>query len=438
METVVGLDREALIAWYRLNRGRTEAWFDSVRPESYTARPIALRNPICFYEGHIPAFAVNTLLKGALGLPGIDPDLEVLFERGIDPEDESHVPAAASRWPSRSEIGRYAEAADRAIVDALANGDIEDDENPRTRRGLAAYTILEHEGMHQETLAYIWSRLAYDQKIRPAGVSDPILGLEPPTPHTVRIPEGRATLGADPEAFGWDNEFPRHVVEVPSFSLDAHSVTNRDFLEFVEAGGYGDDDLWGDEGFARDTEARYPVFWEMHRGRWFWRAQWGLLPLPMAWPVYVSHDEARAYARWKERRLMTEPEFHRAAYGTPSGAERLQPWGDEPPDATRGNFDGRHADPVPVGSYPGGQSAWGIHDLVGNGWEWTDTVFAPFPGFAPMATYPRYSADFFDGKHFVMKGASPATPKELVRRSFRNWFFGNYPYMYAKFRLASD
>ena len=93
---------------------------------------------------------------------------------------------------------------------------------------------------------------------------------------------------------------------------------------------------------------------------------------------------------------------------------------------------------MPVGSYPGGQSAWGIHDLVGNGWEWTDTVFAPFPGFAPMATYPRYSADFFDGKHFVMKGASPATPKELVRRSFRNWFFGNYPYMYAKFRLASD
>ena len=96
------------------------------------------------------------------------------------------------------------------------------------------------------------------------------------------------------------------------------------------------------------------------------------------------------------------------------------------------------ADPVPVGSFPRGQSAWGVHDLVGNGWEWTGSVFEGFPGFAPLPTYPLYSADFFDGKHWVMKGASPTTAKELVRRSFRNWFRGNYPYVYAKFRLASD
>ena len=100
MPTAVGLDRETLAAWYRRNRERTLALFDIVRPESYEARPIPLRNPICFYEGHIPAFSVNTLLKRGLGDPGIDADLEVLFERGIDPEDEGHVPSAASRWPS--------------------------------------------------------------------------------------------------------------------------------------------------------------------------------------------------------------------------------------------------------------------------------------------------------------------------------------------------
>jgi formylglycine-generating enzyme required for sulfatase activity len=143
------------------------------------------------------------------------------------------------------------------------------------------------------------------------------------------------------------------------------------------------------------------------------------LPLPLDWPVYVSQVEASAYARWKGRRLMTEPEFHRAAEGS-----------------TTGHFDFAGFDPIPVGSHP--PSAAGVFDLVGNGWEWTSTVFAPFEGFAPMRSYPEYSADFFDGRHYVMKGASPATARELVRPSFRNWFRGNYPYVYAKFRTAQD
>jgi formylglycine-generating enzyme required for sulfatase activity len=159
------------------------------------------------------------------------------------------------------------------------------------------------------------------------------------------------------------------------------------------------------------------------------------IPLPPDWPAYVSQAEASAYAAWKGRRVMTEPEFHRAAYGSPAG-ERAQPWGDAPADATRGHFDFAGFDPVPVGSCPAGASAWGIHDLVGNGWEWTSTIFAPFAGFTPMPSYPEYSAEFFDGLHYVMKGASPATANELVRRSFRNWFRGNYPYVYAKFRTA--
>jgi formylglycine-generating enzyme required for sulfatase activity len=133
---------------------------------------------------------------------------------------------------------------------------------------------------------------------------------------------------------------------------------------------------------------------------------------------------------------MTEAEYHRAAFGTPDGREHAFPWGDAAPDETRGNFGAVHWDPVPVGSYPSGVSAFGVHDLVGNGWEWTSSPFAPFPGFAPMASYPEYSADFFDEAHVVMKGASPATPVPLVRRSFRNWFRPHYPYVYATFRCA--
>jgi formylglycine-generating enzyme required for sulfatase activity len=180
----------------------------------------------------------------------------------------------------------------------------------------------------------------------------------------------------------------------------------------------------------------HPIFWVRRDGQWLWRGMFEETPLPASWPVYVSQAEASAYAQWKKRRLLTEPEFHRAAYATPAGEERRQPWGEAPPAAARGHFDFAGFDPVPVGSFPSGASAWGVHDLVGNGWEWTSTIFGPFDGFAPMASYPEYSADFFDGRHFVMKGASPATARELIRRSFRNWFRGNYPYVYAKFRTA--
>jgi formylglycine-generating enzyme required for sulfatase activity len=160
--------------------------------------------------------------------------------------------------------------------------------------------------------------------------------------------------------------------------------------------------------------------------------------LPESWPVYVSHAEADAYTRWRGQRLPTEGEFVRAAYGSENGGARPYPWGEAPFDPSRGNLDFRSWDPVPAGSRPAGASAWGVHDLVGNGWEWTSTIFEPFPGFRAMGSYPEYSADFFDGEHYVMKGASPVTARELVRPSFRNWFRPHYPYVYATFRGVRD
>jgi gamma-glutamyl hercynylcysteine S-oxide synthase len=154
------------------------------------------------------------------------------------------------------------------------------------------------------------------------------------------------------------------------------------------------------------------------------------IPLPLSWPVYVSYDDAAAYARSKGRRIMTEPEFHHAAYGTPSGDELAGP--------AVGHADFASWHPVPAGSRPAAVSPWGIYDLVGNGWEWASTVFAPFAGFEPMVSYPEYSAEFFDGQHYVLQGASPVTAKELIRRSFRNWFRPNYPYVYAKFRTVES
>jgi iron(II)-dependent oxidoreductase len=159
------------------------------------------------------------------------------------------------------------------------------------------------------------------------------------------------------------------------------------------------------------------------------------------WPVYVSQAEASAYARWAGKSLPTEAEWQRAAYGSVDGNARAYPWGNETPSAEFnkrfGNFDFRCWDPVPVNAFPEGQSAFGIHDMLGNGWEWTSTVFGPFPGFEPFPFYRGYSADFFDGKHFVMKGGSARTAACMLRPTFRNWFQAHYQYVYAGFRCVS-
>ena len=254
-----------------------------------------------------------------------------------------------------------------------------------------------------------------------------------------RSPAGCATLGVARGAttFGWDNEHPALSAQVPAFSIERHDVTNAQYLEFVEAGGYRESRWWAAEDWAWVGRERveHPLFWERDGVRWLWRGMFERVPLPLAWPVYVSHAEASAFARWRGVRLPTEAEFQRAAFGSPDG-ERRHPWGSDAPVAARGVFDFSSWDPEPAGTHPTGASAWGVEDLVGNGWEWTSTTFAPFPGFRPMASYPEYSADFFDGEHVVMKGASPATARELLRPTFRNWFRPRYPYVYATFRCA--
>jgi formylglycine-generating enzyme required for sulfatase activity len=408
----MALDREMLLRWFHDGRARTREVFAIPKPESYFDRPIPLRNPIVFYEGHLPAFNINTLIKLTLKQRGIDAGYEVLFERGIDPDSVDAAKPPTDQWPSRRCVQEYGAKADALIERVLTESPLGD--------GEAATAIMEHEQMHQETLMYMFHEMPYEKKIprAPFNVSGVVAGA-PARSGTQKIPAGIATLGQEGE-FGWDNEFPAHRVEVPEFEIDRYNVTNGEYL-----------------GYMRATGAGPPHFWARRDGQWYWRGMFELTPLPLDAPVYVTHDEASAFAQWLGKELPSEAQYHRAAFGTPSGEERLYPWGDEYPDATRGNFNFTNWDPVPVGSYPAGTSAWGVHDLVGNGWEWTSTIFDGFNGFRPMRSYPSYSIDFFDGQHYVLKGGSPATARDLVRRSFRNWFRPNYPYVYATFRCVS-
>lgn len=432
--------RSNLAQRYRRNRRRTRALFDLLAQDAYEAQPIALRLPFAFYEGHIPAFSVNTLVKRALGRRGVDDELERLFARGIDPADAGDAARFARRsWPSRDLVLAFSEAADALVLDCMEHADLESRSSPLLHRAQALYTVLEHESMHQETLTYLLHRLALHQKRSPTGYRPTVQGAIPRIEWCTVAP-GRATLGVDREAsaFGWDNEHPAYAFDVAEFSIERFDVTNAAFLEFVDAGGYANERWWRpqDWHWIRSAQIRCPRFWESDEGNWNWRGMFARFRLPLSWPVFVSHAEAAAYARWRGARLPSEAEFQRAAFGTPGNNERPYPWGMAAPSAAHGVFDFSSWDPEPVGSHPAGRSAWGVEDLVGNGWEWTDTRFAPFPGFLPMASYPEYSADFFDEDHFVLKGASPATACELLRPSFRNWFRPHYPFVYATFRCA--
>jgi ergothioneine biosynthesis protein EgtB len=259
----------------------------------------------------------------------------------------------------------------------------------------------------------------------------------------MEIPAGRVTLGLsrdDKSAFGWDNEYEAQTVGVTAFAIDKYKVTNGQYLDFVAAGGYENPACWTEEDWNwRSAQGvLHPVFWSRTRDRWYYRSMFEEIPLPLDWPVYVSQAEASAYARWAGKSLPTEAQWHRAAYGTGTDTETPFPWGPEAPNSNRGNFDFHSWDPTSVGEFPEGESAFGVADLLGNGWEWTSSRFEPFPGFQRFSFYPGYSADFFDGKHYVMKGASARTGACMLRRSFRNWFQPRYQYVYAGFRCVTN
>src|SRR5262245_55338633 len=311
------IDRKAAMAWYKKNRARTAQLFDLLTDSAYYTQPIALRHPIVFYEGHLPAFSLNTLVKRGLGRGGVDESLERLFARGIDP-DEATRGGTPHTWPERRRVRAFVEATDDLVLDALAHADLDVPGHALLDRGDAVFTILEHEAMHQETLLYMWHRLPFDQKRRPADyqlvTDDSAIAND-----EVRVPAGNVQLGAvrGQIPFGWDNEFGAVRVDVPAFAIDRRNVTNGDFLEFVQAGGYERRDLWADDDWqwVREHDYWHPSFWERVQGQWMWRGMFELLPLPLDWPAYVSQAEARAFATWRGQRLPTEAEYQRDVYG---------------------------------------------------------------------------------------------------------------------------
>ena len=388
-------------------RSRTDELFALLTPAAFYSRPVPERHRLIFYLGHLEAFDWNLICRRSLSIPSFHPQFDKLFEFGIDPPVGQAAQDQPADWPSVEEVLAYNRRIRGIIDDSLGRAPEQ-----------LVHVALEHRLMHAETFAYLLHNVPYDQKS--AASIEPLHHNRALAGGMIEIPAGYATLGQKAGEFGWDNEFDQHRVAVPAFTVSKYKVTNGDYLKFVEEG------------------AAAPHFWARRGGDWFYRGMFAEIPLPLNAPAYVTHRQAAAYTRWVGKDLLTEAQFHRAAFETPEQKERHYPWGSSVPDAAHGNFNFHHWDPVDVDANPAGDSAWGVSQLVGNGWEWTSTPFGPFAGFQPFPFYPGYSKNFFDEEHYVLKGASPRTASCFLRPSFRNWFRPDYPYVYATFRLIEN
>lgn len=392
--------------------------FGILHPHAVYERPITGRHRIVFYLGHLEAFDWNLIRTTLAELPSFETAFDKLFAFGIDPMGESRPSDVPSDWPLQAHVKAY-----RGRIRTLL-----DHELPLLTGNAQVNSVLnvciEHRLMHAETLAYMWHWLEPSLK---CSQPEPIEPAVPPAlSEMVGVPSGNVTLGMSRnETFGWDNEFEETTVNVPTFSIDKYKVTNAEFLSFVRSGGYKERSVWRDNDWTwKETEGlRHPKFWSECNDHWTFRTMFGEQPLPPDWPVYVSYAEASAYARWAGKLLPTEAQWQRAADGI---------------HGLRGNSDFKRWDPVSVAAYPESASKCGAVGMVGNGWEWTSNTFAPFYGFEPFRFYSGYSADFFDEKHFVLKGGSARTAACLLRPSFRNWFHAHYPHIYAGFRCVSS
>ncbi len=356
-------------------RRRSDGLFAVVKPDSLYERPIAERHRIVFYIGHLEAFDWNLLHERILGLKSFHPEFDRLFAFGIDPVGGGLPTDQPADWPSIAAVQDYVRKIRAALDDKLSEALL--DPSLSTSDGFSLTTLLnvaiEHRLMHAETLAYMLHQLPLDRKVRQevrqeeslSGISAPV------TQRSIEIPAGIVTLGLERgrESFGWDNEYEAHTVNFPPFAIDQYKVTNRQYLDFIAAGGYETRAFWSDADNANDDNdawawksahgISHPAFWKRQGHQWLYRTMFDDVPLPLDWPVYVSQAEAEAYARWAGKSLPTEAEWQRAAYGTPNGEERAYPWGNEAPADRFGNFDFARWDPVPVNAFPEGRSAFG-------------------------------------------------------------------------------
>jgi 5-histidylcysteine sulfoxide synthase/putative 4-mercaptohistidine N1-methyltranferase len=433
--------RREIRAYFHATSDRYEQLFETLASdEAYYVKPIPLRHPLIFYYGHTATFFVNKLVLAGLLDARLEPRLESIFAVGVDEMSWDDLDDAHYDWPDVVEVREYRRRL-RAVVDGLM-----------ARLPLTLpigwdspwWPILmgiEHERIHLETSSVLIRQHAlHHVRPHPAWIPCRETG-EPPANELVPVPAGAVRLGkargdepgADDPHYGWDNEYGRHVAELPAFQAARRLVSNREFLEFVEAGGYANDAWWDEEGLGwrNFSQARHPTFWVRAGEDWRLRLMLEEVAMPWDWPAEVNCHEAKAFCSWKAGqadqpvRLPSEDEWHRL-YEV-AGLAEVPP---DQPAAANIHLD-HWASPCPVTRFPQGQ----FFDVAGNVWQWTETPIYPFDGFRVHPLYDDFTTPTFDGRHNLIKGGSwIACGNESLhaaRYAFRRHFFQHAGFRYV-------
>jgi gamma-glutamyl hercynylcysteine S-oxide synthase len=430
------LDLKALIA-DELERVRQRSFrltTEVLDDAELTTQHSSLMSPLVWDLAHVGNYEELWLLRAAAGIEPMRPEIDNLYDAFEHPRSER------PRLPllSPAESSRYISLVRRKVLDSLDQIRLEG-EGPLLDQAFVYRMVIQHEHQHDETM------LATHQLRK----GSPALDLpEPPAvaradglPREVLVPGGEFIMGTSTDPWAYDNERPAHRVHVPAFYIDSTPTSNGSYLEFVEDGGYDDPRWWSPGGWEWRCVSgkRKPAFWLTESGQPLRRRLGRVEPLPLEEPVqHVCYFEAEAFTRWAGRRLPTEPEWEKAAsWGPGATTKRRFPWGDDPPTDGHANLGQSRYRPTPVGSYPKGASAYGVHQLLGDVWEWTSTDFRGHPGFC-VFPYPEYSEVFFGSSYKVLRGGSWATDPAACRNTFRNWDYPVRRQIFAGFRTARD
>jgi iron(II)-dependent oxidoreductase len=417
-------------------RRRSLDLLDPLSDEDQRAQHSPLMSPLVWDLAHVGHYEELWLLRAVARTQPIDPAHDDIYDAFRHVRKERAKLAILGPAEARRHIamvrGRALDVLDRVDLDPAV---------PLLTDGFVYGMVAQHEHQHDETMLATLQLMA---SAYPHGAVAPPAGRPRPAAE-VLIPGGPFVMGTDREPFAYDNERPAHVVDVAPFFIDTAPVTNRRYLDFVDAGGYDEPRFWSEAGWAHRREAGLtaPQFWSREGGgSWSVRRYGRRLDLPLDEPVqHVSWYEADAYARFAGRRLPTEAEWEKAAAGASAGPGPGG-WGVSPRQGRReppmnANLGQRHFGPAPVGAYPGGASRYGAEQMLGDVWEWTASDFTAYPGFLTFP-YKEYSEVFYGSDYKVLRGGSWATSPLVARSTFRNWDHPIRRQIFAGFRCARD
>lgn len=389
----------------------------------------SLRHPMIFYYGHTACLSVNKLrVAGLINLP-VNDYFERIFEVGVDEMSWDDMSKNVMVWPTVREVNAYRAKVFTGVAGLIATHDgLADGHAPIdvTHPLWAVFMLAEHERIHFETSSVLIREMPLEHLQRP-----PAWPLLPAMAGEVLLADGFAEVPAgtveigkplDHPTYGWDNEYGTRQASYSAFAISTHLVTNAQFLEFVEAGGYQEPHHWSEVGWTwrsyRNT--KFPTFWVQSgpAGLLEYRLRTIFEEIDMqgSWPVCVNFHEARAYLHWRSAR-------DGKMYRLPTEAEHVMLRRAQP--TVRVNAQLAFASEVAVDwSEPG---AHGVHDLSGNVWDWVEDDFHPLKGFKINGLYDDFSTPCFDGEHKMILGGSfmstgdEASP--FARFHFRPHFF---------------